>query len=87
MFPGTSTPILRTIVQKEVLRFPVRTWANESSLRVEFFLYENHRQIGPLRLDEQTDRIQYWAAIARLCDSPASTIPFWPRSEQASFLI
>jgi len=54
-------------------------------LRIEFLLNQNHRQIGPLRLDEQTNRIQYWAAIARMCDSPASTIPFWPRSQRVLF--
>ena len=51
-------PILRTIV-REVLSFPVRTWANESSSRIEFLLDQNHRQIRPLCLDQHGNRIQY----------------------------
>ena len=37
--------------------FPVRTWANESSLRTEFLLNQNHDQIGPMCLDQRADRI------------------------------
>jgi hypothetical protein len=34
-------------------------WMAEAGLRIEFLLNQNHRQIGPLRLDQQNDRIQY----------------------------
>jgi len=51
-----------------------------SSLRIEFLLNENHGQISSLCVDERSDCIQNWAAVAPLDDPPASTIPFCPRS-------
>jgi hypothetical protein len=68
------------ILRIVVLSFPVRTWANESSLRIEFLLDQDHRQIWPLCLDQRGDFVENLVAIAALGDSPASTIPFWPRS-------
>ena len=55
-----------------------------SSLRIEFLLNQNQGQIGPLCLEKRGDRIQNRAAVASLCDSPASTIPFRPRSVRVS---
>jgi len=46
-----------------------------SSLRIEFLLNQNQGQIGPLCLEKRGDRIQNRAAVASLCDSPASTLP------------
>ena len=47
-----------------------------SSLRIEFLLNQNQGQIGPLCLEKRGDRIQNRAAVASLCDSPASISPF-----------
>ena len=51
-----------------------------SSLSIEFFLNQNQGQIGSLCLEKRSDCIKNGTAVAGLCDSPASTIPFWPRS-------
>jgi len=62
--------------------FPVRTWANESSSRIEFLLDQNHRQIRPLCLNQRGDRIQNGATIATLYDPPASTTD-WTKLQMA----
>ena len=57
------------------LLVPLELGLYASSLGIEFVLNQGHGQFGALCLDERSDRIQNRAAIARLCDPPASTLP------------
>jgi len=51
---------------------PFQPELNGSSLRIKFMHNQNHCQIGPLCIDERSDRIENLVAIARLSDPPAS---------------
>ena len=57
------------------LLVPLESGLCGSSLGIEFVLNQDHGQFGALCLNQRGDRIQNLAAIACLCDSPASTLP------------
>ena len=57
------------------LLVPLESGLCGSSLGIEFVLNQDHGQFGALCLDERSNRIQNRAAVAALCDPPASTLP------------